>query len=149
MANKDLQKKTFSLPEEILSSLRKVFEKYNSHKDSSGYKRLKNILLTKEIGYAQMKRIKNYFDTYNGNETDVEYFLNGGNILKNWVNDQLRGERDKIDHEKEVRKNNGEINQYRKPHSKNNKTISRDYLLDKLVYESEIERIKQLIKNIK
>lgn len=149
MANKDLSNKVFTLPEDLLSELRKIFEKYNSHKDSSGYKRLKNILLKKEIGYAQMKRIKNYFDTYNGETTDVEYLLNGGNLLKNWVDDELGGERDKVHHSKEVRKNNGELNQFRKAHSKNNKTISRDYLLDKLVYESEIDKIKRLIKNIK
>lgn len=149
MANKDLKNKTFTLPEELLSELRGIFNRYSSHSNSNGYKRLKNLLLKKEMGYSQIKRIKNYFDTYNGDINDVEYLLNGGNPLKSWVENELRGERDKVHHEKEIRKNNGEINQFRKPHTKNNKTISRDYLLDKLVNESEIDKIKRLIKNMK
>ena len=48
-----------------------------------------------------LERIKNFFDNFKGNHKDPEYILNGGVIMRNWVNDELRKMRDTIKNNKQ------------------------------------------------
>lgn len=149
MASNDINRKSFDIPDYLLTELRNIFNRYSEHSTNVGYKRLKGLIMNKIIGYSQMKRIKNYFDNYSGDRGDIDYLLNGGPQMEDWVNSQLTEERGKIEDEKHIRKDNGELNQFRKAHTKTKKTINRDYLLNKFVSEGEIDRIKFLLNNIK
>ena len=105
-----------------------------------------------------MKRIKNFFDVYEGDETDSEYVLNGGERMKNWVNNALKIAREAIYNVKKAKQRGGMENAFIKPHEKDttknptkvrmariDKSSSANNLEnDKVVYES-LDRIKNLI----
>lgn len=152
MASNDINNSNFTIPDNVLTHLRAILAKYGNNTQAGGYKRLKGLVMNPTIGNQQMKRIKNYFDTYSGNGTDIEFILNGGETMRDWVYGELESERDKIHTEKELRSNAGEKNQFRKAHTKT-KRISNDYLIDKLTAESalkeEVDKINKLIKLIK
>ena len=70
-----------------LSNIIKRYESINKDgKPTEGYKRAKDILEHGKIPYGQMKRIKNWFDSFEGDHNDMEYRLNGGKTMNNWVN---------------------------------------------------------------
>ncbi len=83
-----------------------------------GFIRNKELQNKKYIDYKQLKRIKNFFDNYKGNENELPFVLNGGFEMKNWVNNELRKMRE---FEKLTNKNKmdaGMQNQFIQPHSK-------------------------------
>jgi hypothetical protein len=55
-----------------------------------GFNRNKELQNQKFIDYKQLKRIKNFFDNFKGNQNELPFILNGGVEIKNWVNDELR-----------------------------------------------------------
>lgn len=127
----------------------------NVPKDSQGYKRNLELQSKKFISYQQLKRIKNFFDKFVGNQNDPEFILNGGVEMKNWVNNELRRMRD-FDHTtKQHKMDTGMQNQFIKPHiknapsnispSKSHNKIAKKY---NLPIREEINRIKQLLKLI-
>jgi len=118
--NKSLYGKVFNVPNEILMVLSQAMKSYGNNTTSDGYQRCKSILSNGTVTYQQLKRIKNFFDSYNGNENDVVFILNGGNPMKNWVNDFLRQQRDSIETTKKNRTNAGFENQYNSPHYRDN-----------------------------
>jgi hypothetical protein len=111
-----------------------------------------------------MKRLKNYFDSYDGDGTDDEYKLNGGDVMNKWVDKALGNTRDTIDHQKRVRMDAGENNQYKDTHTKDRDNAdptrvripkihkgltSRNIMTNKVAYESvsgEIDIIRYLIE---
>jgi hypothetical protein len=50
----------------------------------------------REITYQQLKRMKNWFDNYDGGDNELPFILNGGHYVKNWVNETLRSMRDGV-----------------------------------------------------
>ena len=95
--------------------------------DASGFKRAKNIVDTKRLSYEQMKRVKNYFDNYEGDGNDMEFKLNGGDLMKSWVNNTLGNARDAIENVKRVEMNAGKENAFIRTHNKDrdNKNITK------------------------
>ena len=77
--NSKLRGKYWNCPDYVLNCLSNAVKTYESiNKDgkiSEGYKRAKGILETKKIEYNQMKRIKNWFDSFDGNHKDMELSL--------------------------------------------------------------------------
>lgn len=157
MANKDLKDRYFIVPTELKEYLSGVNEVYNENSGNRGEKRLMDILENGKISYPQMKRIKNFFDTYEGNVNDKEFIMNGGERMKNWVSNALKIARDAIYAPKKAMMDAGMENQFIEPHDKNknaNPTNVRMPRLDKgnsgnimrgdAVYESE-QKIKHLI----
>ena len=122
MANKDLQDQYFNCSDEVIHKLNNALVKYEHGGDTSGYKRAKGIVEDKRISYQQMKRIKNYFDNYdyqnNNKDTDPEYILNGGDVMKIWVDKTLGNSRDNIHDYKKTRMNAGAENMFKKTHTK-------------------------------
>ena len=106
-----------------------------------------------------MKRIKNWFDSFDGDYKDMEYRLNGGKTMNNWVESTLNKEREAIKKPKEIKSKTGLSNQFIKTHNKNVNKVNRDTIQIKLpklhkdisgqiergkpVYE-EVEKIKEL-----
>ena len=117
--NKKLYDKEVELPENYREHLKNCFHRIKTHdKDSEGYKRNKELQNQNFIGYPQLKRIKNFFDNFRGNEKEPEFILNGGFEMKNWVNDTLRKMRDGIEITNRNKMNAGMQNQFIDPHSK-------------------------------
>jgi hypothetical protein len=96
MANSELQGKTFDIPENIEKHLKKIFNAYKGAKNVEGYQRLEELVDKDSITYEQLKLIKNFFDNYNGNRKGTTYLLNGGTIMKNWVDLSLNNAREGI-----------------------------------------------------
>jgi len=85
--NKELYNRKIRIPEKILSHLENEFESCQGDSNVEGFNRNKELREKKYVTYPVMKRWKNWFDT---NETGTNsYRLNGGDLCKDWVNNQL------------------------------------------------------------
>ena len=123
--------------------------------NTEGYKRNQELQDKKFIEYKQLKRIKNFFDNFTGNQNDSEFILNGEFVMKNWVNDELRKLREFGHLSKRNKMDAGMQNQFIKPHEKKDFTNVRpsqehSKTVDKYnaaVTESLV-RIKELISKI-
>ena len=121
--NSDLKGRYFPLGKNIRKHLESVLASYDGNKDEMGYKRLNNLLqMQPGISYAELKRIKNFFDNYNGTNKSTEYILNGGDFMKLWVDNTLNTATSAVENWKEAQKEAGVQNAYRKPHEKDRQT---------------------------
>jgi hypothetical protein len=155
--NKDLYGKIFPLPDSIVTYLQQCFDSANGDESIEGFKRNKELRDKREVSYQQLKRIKNWFDGFNGHETDKPFVLNGGHYVKDWVNNTLTSMRDDNQLGKEI-KSVVLPNQFNQPHQKNNitnlnrpsKEHSNSTTLDRLSAEinENLQRINDLIKKI-
>jgi hypothetical protein len=153
--NKDLYNKKVKVPDEIREHMRNSFNSISSESNDEGHKRNKELQDSDEITYQQLKRIKNYFDTYNGDVKEKSYILNGGDYMKKWVNETLRFLRDDIYNTKKNKSEAGLQNQFNKPHQKNDmSSLNRPSKSHKKEndYNTEItetlKRINDLMKKI-
>lgn len=106
-------------PEDKREHMRICFVKANCNDDKlEGYKRNRELQTKSTIDYKQLKRIKNFFDNFQGRQDDVSFILNGGVEMKNWVNDQLRRMREGIHMSKQNKMETGMENQFIQPHEK-------------------------------
>ena len=116
--NSDLKNKVFPIPDGVRKILQATLNNYNGDKTIEGYKRLNNLLSMENISYREMKRIKNFFDNYNGTDESAEFILNGGDAMKTWVNDVLNIATKTVHDEKQAKKDAGINNAFIKPHEK-------------------------------
>lgn len=123
--NSELKGKRFFLPPGIKKYLLNIKNNYNGDQNVEGYKRICNILEMNGIEYREMKRLKNFFDNYNGNKNTDTYILNGGDILKNWVNKELGNATSAIKSYKETKRKMGNKNSFIKAHT-NDKMSTRN-----------------------
>jgi hypothetical protein len=154
--NKDLYGKKFELPEDVVVYLQQCNDAaVGSDDKTEGYRRNKELRDSKHVTYQQLKRMKNFFDNFKGDDNDLTFILNGGHYVKNWVDQKLKSLRNDIELGKEI-KSIALPNQYIQPHQKNdirnlNRTSKQHssniekYDLD--VTES-LKRINDLIKKI-
>ncbi len=155
--NKDLYGKQIPLTEKLKNHLTNCFNKAKGASEKTeGYKRNKTLRNSDSISYQQLKRIKNWFDTFNGDVNSYEYLLNGSDYMKNWVNHTLQSERNDTYTTKKNKSESGLPNQFIQPHEKNNlNTINRPtqshkstlQKYDTAVTES-LRRINELMKKI-
>lgn len=118
MANSELQGKTFNIPDNVKNHLSKIFNAYKGDQTVEGFGRLRTLTSKDSITYEQIKRIKNFFDTYTGKRNDTPYLLNGGTIMKEWVNSALEDARQNIKGKKTSMSDIGMDNQFIDDHSK-------------------------------
>jgi hypothetical protein len=162
--NSELDGKLWTCPDYVLNVLKSAVKTFNINykntKQPEGYKRAVGIINDNKIEYKQMKRIKNWFDSFEGKDTDIEYRLNGGSTMKNWVESNLKRATKSIEAPKKIKSETGLANQFIKTHEKDSTKINKHSLKIKLpnltkdisgqisrgkpVYE-ELERIKLLI----
>ena len=116
--NNELKHRTFPLPDGVRKILNKTLSNYHGDKTIEGYKRLNNILDMNTISYQEMKRIKNFFDNYNGSDKSAEFILNGGDAMKTWVNNTLYTATKSIHDFKQAKKDAGINNAFIKHHEK-------------------------------
>lgn len=120
--NSELKGRKFPLPIGIRKHLTQILNNFNGNKNSVGYKRLNNLLSMDGIEYNEMKRIKNFFDNFNGKEDSIEFQLNGGKAMQTWVNNTLSTTTNAIKDFKNAKKEAGMSNAFIKPHTKNRLT---------------------------
>lgn len=107
--NQLLDNEVVFLPQPLVVELKKILSTYSSYTNSDGYKRLKHLLdqnyndkgerqiqSRPSVTFRELKRIKNFFDTFGGKDNDIEFILNGGYHMKNWVNDTLGSMRNSV-----------------------------------------------------
>lgn len=76
----------------------------------------------KGISFNEMKRLKNWFEKHQNAKKTKQYELYGGDIMYNWVNNQLNSARLKVKQKKEAEKTMGKDNAYRKTHKTDRQT---------------------------
>lgn len=118
--NSELKHRVFPLSKGIKKHLMDTLRNYRGDKTIEGYKRLNNLLsMTNGISYSEMKRLKNFFDNYQGTDKSVEFLLNGGEPMKLWVNNTLYTATKAIHDFKQAKKDAGISNAFIKSHEKN------------------------------
>ena len=116
--NNELKNRTFPLPDGVRKILQNTLDNYKGDKTIDGYKRLNNILNMQTISYHELKRIKNFFDHYNGSDKSAEFILNGGEPMKTWVNNTLYTATKAVHDFKQAKKDAGISNAFIRNHSK-------------------------------
>jgi hypothetical protein len=154
--NKDLYGNTVQLPEDVVEYLQQCFDSANTDDSTiEGFKRNQELRDSRETTYQQLKRMKNWFDNFNGLENDLPFILNGGHYVKNWVNDTLGGMRNNVYMGKKAK---SEVlpNQFIQTHTKDNMSnmnrLSKNHNstvgdINQDITES-LKRINELIKKI-
>ena len=117
--NSQLKGRKFPLPDGIKGHIRKIVDSFQGDRNTAGFKRLENLLENPSVSYSEMKRIKNFFDNYQGDPTDLEYQLNGGQPMQTWVNLTLSNATGAIRDTKQAMKDAGIKNAFIKHHNKN------------------------------
>ena len=154
--NKQLYDKEIEFPKDLQKHMKNCFVKANCKDESlEGFKRNKELQGKNYITYKQLKRIKNFFDNFKGNQKETSFVLNGGVLMRNWVNDQLRKMREGLKMTKRNKMDTGMQNQFIKPHEKKNFTNVRpsqmhSKTLDQynLAVTESLRRIKEIISKI-
>lgn len=153
--NKDLYNRKAKLPDSLKNHLQKSFEMVEGDSNTEGYNRNKELRETGVMGYPVLKRVKNWFDSYQGDGKDAPYILNGGERMHKWCNHVLNHWRGTLEQGKSIKSDTGMENQYIdnhekdgvivNPHDKHEKGINK---YDTAITE-ELKKINKLLKNIK
>jgi hypothetical protein len=154
--NSELYGKTYTVPQDVIEYLEQCNQAVGEVDETTeGFKRNKDLREKGEITYQQLKRMKNWFDNFDGHQDETSHILNGGHYVRNWVNNTLKGDRDSINTGKQSK---SEVlpNQYINPHEKegikdmnrpNQSHSSSINKFDTAITES-LKRINELIQKI-
>ena len=154
--NSTLYNKTIELPKDVVGYLEDCFNHIpNSDTSIEGHKRNQELRDTGYVTYQQLGRIKNWFDSYDGDKTDAPFILNGADYMKNWVETTIQDLRKNDDFSNNVQqeympdeidnnmlKDLGPIADMLRP-SKEHSTFVQDVKITE-----DVNRINQLIKKI-
>jgi mutator protein MutT len=99
--NQELYGKTFPVPSDVIKYIQTVLV---SNPNEEGVKRAKFLVKNGVLTYQELKRLKNFFDTYNPEITNkAQYVLAGGNLMKAFVEKTLQAERNAVKGGKQIR----------------------------------------------
>ena len=91
------------IPNDIKQHLRNSFaQTKTAPENTEGYKRNQELQNQEKITYKQLKRIKNFFDNYQGKPNDPSFILNGGVLMRTWVNNTLNNMRNNTTNNQQV-----------------------------------------------
>ena len=108
--NNQLYGKVWQFPQHMQQHMRICFAKVkDADANVEGYHRNRRLQSATQVGYPELKRIKNFFDSYSGNPQDAPFILNGENKMKDFVNSILSGARQSLSTSKDIRNNTGMI----------------------------------------
>ena len=94
--NSELYDKTYTVPPDVLKHIQATLV---SVPTGEGVKRAKFLLKNGSITYQSMKRIKNFFDTFNGQDNN-QYQLAGGELMRSFIDRTLNQDRGAIERSK-------------------------------------------------
>ncbi len=129
--NSKLKGKSWNVPNYALNAISNAVKTYEtlqkedieSENTTEGYKRAKTILEVKNLKYEHVKKIKSWFDNFDGDHNDIEYRLHGGKTMHNWVDSTLNRERASVKAPKKIKSETGLSNQFIKNHEKDNNKV--------------------------
>jgi hypothetical protein len=106
--NNQLYGKVWQFPQEMQQHMKVCFAKVkNVDANVEGYNRNRRLQAATQVGYPELKRIKNFFDNHTGNPQDAPFILNGENKMKDFVNSILSGARQSLSTSNDIRNNTG------------------------------------------
>ncbi len=113
--NSKLYDKTYSVPPDVLKHIQVALI---STPQGNGVKRAKFILKNGVLTYQELKRLKNFFDTFNPAVNDgKQYALAGGDLMKSFVERTLNSERSGVKREEKIKQDvNVDMNLGTKPY---------------------------------
>lgn len=139
--NSSLYGNVFQIPKEIKTHILNSFNECGDvNNNTEGYRRNLELQKAKTITYQQLKRIKNWFDSFSGKKEDKPYILNGGDFMRTWVDNILSGARNSTKGRNERLKDYKIDNNYNSIPSFNPE--------DLVPLSESIKKIKTLIKKI-
>jgi hypothetical protein len=146
--NSRLYNQIIILPDSLIKHLEECFNSVSCDDTTEGFKRNQTLRQSKQITYQNLKRVKNWFDSFSGKKEDAPFVLNGGDRMSNWVNHALQQMRNSVKSGKEIKSNTGMQNQYLDSHEKNSFNLNDKHTttVSDLKLENEIKRINNLIK---
>jgi 8-oxo-dGTP pyrophosphatase MutT (NUDIX family) len=102
MTDRELENGTYSINPKIINYVKTQLIKYPTE---DGIKRAKNIIKNNgRLSGFELKRLKNFFDTFNsGTESRIKYELAGGDLMKQEVEHLLNSNRVANDQSKKVK----------------------------------------------
>jgi hypothetical protein len=118
-SNDMLKNKSFPIPDEVLELLKINYNKYSNTKNNAGVKRAEGFLKEKRVNFKEMERLKNFFNTYDG-EDQQEFDLSGGEMMRDFVINGVDRLRQAIDNVKRAEMKGGKENAYKSKHEKDN-----------------------------
>lgn len=116
--NAKLYDRKAKIPDSLKKHLEDSFNNVEADSNVEGFNRNKELRETGIATYQQIKRIKNWFDSYQGNDEDAPFILNGGKRMKNWCDTVLDHWRNTLESGKKIKADTGMQNQYIKQHDK-------------------------------
>ena len=117
--NKDLYNKRVKFPDEMKEHLKSSFSSIqDADQYTEGFNRNQELQGQNSVTYQQLKRIKNFFDTFEGETNESPFILNGGEKMKGWVDGALRFLRDSNYNTKHNKAETGMENQHIQTHEK-------------------------------
>jgi hypothetical protein len=122
--NSRIYNQIIMLPDSLTKHLEDCFNSVSCDDTTEGFKRNQNLRQSKKITYQNLKRVKNWFDSFSGKKEDAPFVLNGGDRMCNWVNHALQQMRNSVKSGKEIKSNTGMQNQYLDSHEKNSFNIN-------------------------
>jgi len=145
--NKDLYDKKVKLPDSLKNHLSKCFDSVDANSNTEGFNRNKELRETGVLNYQRLKRIKNWFDSFEGDSKDAPFILNGGERMKKWCDHVLDHWRNTLDLGKKAKSESGMENEYIKYHTKDGVVVSPNKKHEKGInkYDTSVtEQIKQI-----
>lgn len=149
--NSNLYDRKAKLPKSLIDHLSTSFDGIEADANVEGFNRNKELRETGVVSYQQIKRIKNWFDSFNGNKEDAPFILNGGDRMSQWCNHVLDHWRSVDADGKKRRADGGMENQFidnhekdgivMNPHDRHEKGINK---FDTSIAES-VENFKRII----
>jgi len=148
------------IPKEIKQHLINSFaQAQGADQNTEGYRRNQELQSQQKITYKQLKRIKNFFDNFKGKPTELPFILNGGVLMRNWVNNTLANMRNNTQNNQQTTKpedptvNSNDlktnVNNLARPSQEHKRTSQRHATAtyEQTVVES-LRRINELISKI-
>jgi len=148
--NSNLYNRIAIIPDSLVKHLSDSFGTIEGNNNIEGYKRNQDLRKSRKATYQQIKRIKNWFDGYNGNKEDAPFILNGGDRMHQWCDEVLRVWRDNDNGGKKIKSDAGMQNQYLDSHEKNSFNLNDKHgtTVDDLKVNEDVNRINKLMKKI-
>lgn len=144
MPNSKLENKYYECPDKIIKVLKERMASYNGDKDDEGYKRAKGIINNPRIKQSHMERIADWFVNNTGGDA---YELNGGDMMRFWVENELKNKRASVKQSSAkdtvTTKNNHQNVNKIEGERDNNKNAT---IPVSTTYKEEVESIKYLIE---
>ena len=92
--NSNLYGKNFQIPDDVRKHLVSMYQQHgNAGQGGDGYERNRQLQNSPSLSYQQAKRIKNFFDSFKGDQNGPDFNLNGGIKMKQFVETILSGAR--------------------------------------------------------